>query len=317
MKYSKNIQRSLTCFLICSLSLVSGASSALAASPVPAGPLKKEAGKVNAQAKAETKAESTQKASEKRKEVVSEAVSTLRWTQDALTELDDGKTKEALASLEKATGKLEIVLARDPKLALVPIDVRVVSSDLYATVDTVKNARQEAEKLLREGRVQEARAILQNLASETIISTSNLPMATYPAALKKAAKLVDENKTAEAKEVLQTALDTLIVTELVIPIPVVRAQAALAKADKLAKTSNRNAQQTKELNDLVSAADTNIKFAEALGYGKKVDFDSFHKEVDTIRAKTGNGKSGNGIFDQIKSYMESMNKNSQHTSNSK
>lgn len=315
MKYCHLLRRSLTLFLIYPLTIGGSFSGVMAANPVPASAAKQEAGKVDNQAtKAETKAESTQKASEKRKQVVTEAVSTLRETQDALKELDEGKNKDSLASLERATGKLEIVLAREPKLALVPIDVRMTSSDLYASIDTVKGAKQQAEKLMREGRIQAARAILQNLASEAIISTTNLPMATYPAALKKAAKLIDENKTAEAKEVLQAALDTLVVTDVVIPLPVVRAKAFLEKADALAKTSNRTAQQNKQLSDLVTAADTNIKFAEELGYGKKADFDSFYKEIDTIRAKTGNGKSGTGFFDQIKNYMESMTKNSQHAS---
>ena len=317
MKYKSNIERSLTCFLICSLALTSSYSAAIAASPTQENTIKVDVGKVNSQSKVDTKAASTKKVSEKRKEVISEAVDTLRETQDALKQLDDGKTKDSLASLERATGKLEIVLARDPKLALVPIDVRVASSDLYASVDTVKNAKREAESLLLQGRLQEARAILLHLTSEAVVSTTNLPMATYPAALKRAAKLIDENKSTEAKDVLQTALDTLVVTNVVIPLPVVRAQAALAKADTIAKTSNRSAQQNKELNDLVNAADINIKFAEALGYGKKADFDAFHKEVEAIRAKTGNGKSGMGFFDQIKNYMESMTKNSQHISNGK
>ena len=61
--------------------------------------------------KAETTKRSAQKTTDKRKEIVSEAVSTLRETQDALKLLDDGKSKEALYAVERATGKLEIILA--------------------------------------------------------------------------------------------------------------------------------------------------------------------------------------------------------------
>jgi hypothetical protein len=151
-----------------------------------------------------------------------------------------------------------------------------------------------------------------HLGSETIISTTNLPIATYPDALKKAAKLIDDKKAGEAKEVLQTALNTMLVTEVVIPLPVVDAKISLQKAEDLAKNSKRTDEQNKELADLVTAADTDIKYAEALGYGQKADFDSFHKEIDEIRQKTANGKSGMGFFDQIKTYLESMTKNSQH-----
>lgn len=260
----------------------------------------------------EANKQSTQKSTDKRKEIVSEAVSTLRETQDALKALDEGNNKEALACLEKATGKLEIVLARDPKTALVPLDVKAVTSDVYGSLDAIKNARQEAEKLLRDGQVQAARAVLMNLCSETVISTTNLPMATYPAALKKAAKLIDENKGNQAKEVLQAALSTLVITDVVIPLPVVDAQTSLKKASELAKTQNRTQEQNKQLSDLLNEADYDINFAQVLGYGKKGDFDSFHKEIEGIRQKTANGKYGEGFFDHVKGFMESMTKNSQH-----
>jgi hypothetical protein len=263
-------------------------------------------------AKAEANKQSLQKTTDKRKEIVSEAVSALRETQDALKALDEGKSKEAVAGLERATGKLEIVLARDPKVALVPMDVRVVTSKIECSLDDIKKARQAAENLLKNGQLQEARSVLMNLASETIISTVNLPMATYPDALKKAAKLIDENKLNEAKEVLQAALDTLVISDTVIPLPVVDAKISLQKADDLAKMKNRTAEQNKQLSNFVSAADTDIQFAEALGYGSKSDFESFHKQIAEIRQKTADGKSGIGFFDQIKNYLESMNKNSQH-----
>jgi hypothetical protein len=54
--------------------------------------------------------------------------------------------------LERAPGKLEIVLARDPKLALVPIDVSVSTSDIYASLETIKKAKQEAQNFLRKDR---------------------------------------------------------------------------------------------------------------------------------------------------------------------
>lgn len=267
--------------------------------------------------KTDTKKETTQKTTDKRKEIVEEAVLSLRETQDALKHLDSGKNKEALAALERATGKLEIVLARDPKVALVPVDVKASTSDVYGSLEAIKKARQEAEKFLKEGRLQEARRILQNFGSETVISTANLPLATYPAALKKAAKLIDENKTNEAKEALQTALNTLVVTDMIVPLPVLRAQVSLEKADDIAKMKTRSADNNKKLTELIDTADQEIKVAEALGYGKKEDFDSFHKQIDSIRQKTANGKSGIGFFEQIKAYMNSMANNSQRKSQTK
>lgn len=292
-----------------SLSLCAGTYAGLYAAPAASQKFQLRA------TKTDTKKETTQKTTDKRKEIVEEAVLSLRETQDALKNLDGGKNKEALASLERATGKLEIVLARDPKVALIPVDVKAVTSDVYGSVDAIRNARQEAEKLLREGRLQEARRILQNFGSETVISTANLPVATYPSALKKAAKLIDENKTSEAKEILQTALNTLVVTDLVVPLPVLRAQVSLQKADDITKMKTRSPEKNKQLTELLNAADQEIKVAEALGYGKKEDFNSFHKQIESIREKTANGKSGNGFFEQLKAYMDSMAKSSQRKTN--
>lgn len=262
--------------------------------------------------KAETSKRSAQKTTDKRKEIVSEAVSTLRETQDALKLLDEGKSKDALAAVERATGKLEIVLARDPKVSLVPIDVRVVTNDIYGSLDAIKKAKLSAHTALNQGRVQDARNILSGLVSETVISTSNIPLATYPSALKKAAKFIDENKISEAKSVLQTALDTLVVTDVVVPLPVVRARINLERAEELSQKKNRTDKENKELSELVATADMQIKYAQELGYGQKADFDSFHKQIEEVKRKTAGGKSGLNIFDQIKTYMESMTKNSQH-----
>lgn len=256
--------------------------------------------------------QSREKTAEKRKEIISEAVSTLRETQNALKSLDEGKNAEALSAIEKATGKLEIILAREPELALAPIDVKVSRLNLYASIDEVKKAKKEAERLLKDGRVQDARGILRDLGYETVISTSSLPLAGYPEALKKAASLIDDGKPDKAKEVLQTALNTLVVTDYVIPIPVVKAKVSLEEAEKLAKKESRSGDENTKLSSLLNEADKTITFAEELGYGKRKDFADFHKEISEIRKKTSEGKSGDGFFEKIKGYIGSMTKDSQH-----
>ncbi|HBK9385939.1 TPA: heat resistance protein YfdX1, partial [Escherichia coli] len=154
-----------------------------------------------------------QEAEKKRSELTQDAITALTKTQEALTLLDANKTKEALAALELATGKLELVLARDAKLALAPVDVRVITHDIHANVESVKKAVKLSRELLGDGEVQKARPIVANLASEIVIETDNLPMATYPAAIKSAARLVDSGKIDEAKAELARALNTLVVTQ--------------------------------------------------------------------------------------------------------
>jgi hypothetical protein len=252
------------------------------------------------------------KTAEKRKQIASEAITALNETRAALAFLDKGKKAEALSSLEKATGKLELILARDPGLALAPTGVSAVTYDIYASTDAIKAATSKAEGLLESGKVQEARTILKNLASETVIAVTNIPLATYPAAIKEAVRLIDAAKTAEAKAVLQTAINTLVVKETIVPLPVVTAEFLLKEAETLADKKDRTEDDNKNLTNLLNQSRTNIEMAQVLGYGTKDDFDVFYKELSLIEEKTSGGKSGLSLFDKIKTSMTVMFEDSQH-----
>ena len=230
----------------------------------------------------------------------------LTKTQEALILLDANKTKEALAALELASGKLELVLARDAKLALAPVDVRVITHDIHANVESVKKAVKLSRELLGDGEVQKARPIVANLASEIVIQTDNLPMATYPAAIKSAARLIDSGKIDNAKAELARALNTLVVTSVAFPLPVLRAEAAMAKAEKLAETDRRDARQNEELSTLLSSVRTEIEMAQILGYGKKADFKPIFDQVKSIEQKSAGGKSGKGWFDELKTRIQKL-----------
>lgn len=268
-------------------------------------------GDASAQTKAQVEKNAQDKTGEKRREILEDAVNALAETHLALKALDEGKTKDALADLEKATGKLEIILARDPALKLAPVNVSAYTADIDANLDTVKTAADEAREDLDKGKVQDARHLLEHLASETVISVENIPLAAYPLAIKNAVKLIDEKKTEEAKVLLQTALNNLVVTETIIPLPIVRAQEMLKEAEGLAENKNRKDDQSKHLSELLTSAETQIRLAAELGYGQKKDFEHFYDEIAKIRDKTTDGKSGVGFFDKIKEYMTSMAKDSQ------
>ncbi|MDF7801444.1 YfdX family protein [Pontiellaceae bacterium B1224] len=239
------------------------------------------------------------KVDDKRKEILSEAVDAVAQTRAALKALDEGRNEEALAALEKTTGKLELIIARDPSLALAPQGVAVVTHDLFATPKAVKERVKAVENFLEDGDVQIARDMLTMLASEIRIQTTNIPLATYPDAIKAIAPLIDEGKIEEAKVALQTALNTLVVTEEIIPLPVLRAQALLAMAEKLAEDNERTIKQNDELADMLVEARNQIQLAEALGYGEKNMFKPIYKEIKEIEKKTPGGKSGTGFFDTL------------------
>ena len=139
-----------------------------------------------------------------------------------------------------------------------------------------------------------AHHLLEGLASETVISVSNIPFATYSVAIKQAVKLIDDGKQDEAKRVLQTALNTLVITNITIPLPIVATQQLLQEAEKLAEKADRKEDENKRLTELLTVAHNNLEFAEALGYGTKKDFKDLYDQLDEIKDKTNGGKSGEG-----------------------
>ena len=72
---------------------------------------------------------------EKRAKLIAEAQSAFDETRSAIAALDK---QAALASLKRATGKLDLIVARDRTLALAPVALVTTIHDLYATADSVK-----------------------------------------------------------------------------------------------------------------------------------------------------------------------------------
>ncbi len=287
-------------------------SSPAGPSPTPAVQSKE---KTAMSQKAGTHQKTQGQVADKRKQITSEAVSAIDETRTALKCLDENKKDKAIQALERATGKLDLILARDSNLALAPNRVSEATYDVYADLDKVKAARKEAKDLLAQGKLPEARQILDALRSETVISVSNIPLATYPDAIKKAVKQIDDGKLEDAKETLQTALDTLVVIDNVIPLPVVNAQDVLEDAKKLSEKAERTADENKKLGELLADARTNLEFAQALGYGTASDFKDLYGELDVIKGKTESGKSGKGFFDEVEASLMKLFKSAQTSKN--
>jgi hypothetical protein len=258
--------------------------------------------KTEDQSKAEKHANTQvqQKVTEKRKEILQDATMAMNQTKNALKMLDEGNKKGAIDALESATGKLELIVAREPKLSLAAFDYNVETREILNDLKSVKNIKDQAEDLLEDDRVQEAAALLANLKSEMVISVANIPLATYPAAMKEAARLIDQNKTDEAKDVIAAALGTVVVTENIIPLPVARAEYLLNESEKLAEKKNRSKDENKRLNTLMDDARKELQFAEELGYGQKEDFKNLYAQLDDVLKKTEGGKSGSGWFNDVK-----------------
>jgi hypothetical protein len=207
--------------------------------------------------KAEEKAEDT---------LVSEAQEAVQETQKAIASIEKGNKQDALKALELATGKLDLVLARQPELGFVPLESKVdIISLAPSDLDAVKKIRKQVKQAIRKDELVKARALLDNLASELRITTVNLPLATYPVAMQEAAQLLDRDEFEQAKGILQTALSTLFVAEKQSPLPVIKAQALIDEADSLIQIDGHE----EIVQSLLAEARNELKFAQELGYGDR------------------------------------------------
>ena len=152
--------------------------------------------------------------------------------------------------------------------------------------------------------------MIAELASEHVISVTNIPLATYPLALKQAAALIHAGRTGEAVATLETALGTLVIERTIIPLPLLRAEALLDEARPLAEKPQRSAAENDRLRRLLAAARRQIELARALGYATSKDTDALFDELTTIERRTEGQGSGAGLFDRIKALFARANRES-------
>ncbi|WP_456391868.1 YfdX family protein [Nitratifractor sp.] len=197
--------------------------------------------------------------------VVKEAVDAVALTQEVLVALDKKQKDEAIKKLEKAIGKLEVVMSHPKAPALIPLSASVVVHEFPGTAYDVENAVITSIALLQNKRVQDARLIVQTLQDEIDFVTLNMPLVSYPQALKLAAKFLHEDKVDEAKRVIATALNTFVEVDVVTPIGILQAQELVAAAAEVAKKDKKLALAH------LAAAKAALKKAEALGYTSTSD----------------------------------------------
>lgn len=249
----------------------------------------------------------TNQLTEKNKAILSEAREAIKETKNALTLLDQNKTKEAQTALQEATGKLEMAVARKPELGLAAFDVTVKTNALLNNAASVNQIKEEAIKALQENRVQEARQMVSTLRSDTVISVANIPLETYPTALKTAARLIDEKRVEEAKVAITTALSTVVITETVIPLPLARADFFIDDAAKLGAKRNRTTEEKDRLAKDIANGREALKMAEALGYVPNDTFKDSYAKLDQAQEEAEAGKTGDWFKDvqnKISSYFD-------------
>jgi len=244
----------------------------------------------NAVINAETKAQTDNS-------LVKEAVLALQYTNDAYIYLNQNDKEKALSSLKKAIGELTIVLNTPNAPYLLPVNVNVVAEEYIGTIDNISKQLTAAKVALSANKIPLAREILNSLKSEIDIQTINIPLATYPAAIKLAVKYINEGKVKNAKDVIAMALNTLVNVNTVIPIPILKAQELIKAASKAKKE-----QALKYLEE----AKRQLKIAQLLGYTSKSDttYAMLKKEIEKIEDKIKNNKNTKSIFEDLKQKIE-------------
>ena len=259
--------------------------------------------KTTEEVEADVQAQTDETLSERRAELLAEATEALSETQKAITALEKENTQEALDALAVATGKLELILARDPGLSLAPVDVSIVERDVLTTPEAVRELRDEIEELTDEGRLQEARRLIAGLASEIVIRTANLPLLTYPDAIKLAAAQLDRGEEELALSTLNTALSTIVVTEATVPLPMLRAEASVDAARELLDEAGGVTSLSGEQKEQVA---TQLEMAEALGYEAGDARDDLDDDIEQLEEQIDAGEESDSLFDSIKRQFNSL-----------
>jgi len=236
----------------------------------------------NPQSQQEIEQERQKATNEAQSSLDQDAIAAIAETRNAINAIDQENTRESIQALERATGKLDILLARYPELALVPVSTQITIIDLAPRdFDLIEPIRDEAKRAVNEEDFPTGRALLYNLVSEIRTSTVNLPLETYPDAMKESARLLHQGRTDEARAVMQLALTTLVVTEQSRPIPLINALTELAAAMALAAQGqdqqNQDQQNRDQVLRLLEDARTQLKLARELGYARR---DPEYKELD-------------------------------------
>ncbi|WP_457562981.1 YfdX family protein [Caminibacter pacificus] len=241
---------------------------------------------------------------ERVKKVTQEAVDAINMVAKVIELLDKKEKDKALEEIANVLGKLEVLIARDPNLQVVPVDVKQSIVDFPGTVDDVEAAKAEVVALIKASEVQAARDIMLNLASELDIYVTALPIGTYPVVMKAIIPLIEQEKFEEAKKLLVEALETLVLEKIVIPLPILRAEQAIIRANELANKENPNKDELKEL---LAYAKEQLELGEALGYGKvEIDYKDLYVEISKLEKILEGEESTKDIFETLKEKLSGI-----------
>jgi hypothetical protein len=231
-----------------------------------------------------------------------EAVAAIRETVAAVSAITADRRQDAVDAMERATGKINLVLARNPQTALIPVDVEVIVFDTAPNDDDgITFLRDLVDFAVDDMDYPAARSALKQLMSEIRVRTYHLPLATYPGALQEAARLLDQNRVQEAASALLIALGTLVAIEEIFPIPLLLAQEAVNQAEAKA------AQDKSAALALLQTARDELYRAGELGYaGHAEDYGALRDEISKLEKQLKADENTSSVFTKLKEKLASF-----------
>ncbi len=238
--------------------------------------------------------------------MTAEALTSVAETRAILYDIANGNVDEAIEKGKKLIGNFEILMEKDPSIALLPVDVDYRKNELITDLETVRSEIKLAEDAMDDGYYQLAGDILANLKSEIIISTYYIPTATYPEAIKAATIALENSDTTGAQLILFNVLNTVVIEETVLPLPVMKAEQMILEAASIDAAGHENAD--KVLNLLDHAA-YQLTLAEELGYGKRdKEYEHLADLIKELKKSVKKKQDSSVKFDELKEVVKTFKK---------
>ena len=247
-------------------------------------------------------AKATQDARQKSQNFNADAVAAIKQVEQAAGLLKREKYEEALNQLNSADKSLEVAIAADPSLKLIPVVQDVSTYDLVTSPKAIKDEVNAISKELKSGNVQEARVRLDQLRSELITNYVYLPVEIYPAAIKQAVKEIGAKQYSQAEATIDTAMNSLVQEVEVMPLPVSLANDAILDAE-----AKRSTDKEQALWDLDYAHEQMLT-AERLGYfyGDTEDYKTALQHIENLRSAIGGNSDVDSLFTKAKESVKHL-----------
>ncbi len=234
-----------------------------------------------------------------------QALAILAETDNVLKYIAKNKDKKAKEELAKLIGELEILMTKDPSVALIPVSVGYEINDVVVDIPTVYEITDAAKKAMDEGYYQIAKKIMADLTSEMSVKTTYLPLATYPDAMRLSAALLDQGKKEEAAAILIKALNTLVVEKVDIPLPVLRAEEFVKLGAAAMLSDDKDKKDVALL--FLDNADYQLQLAEAMGYGKKdKEYKELYTAIKELKKAIKEDKESKTKFENLKTKLKNF-----------